>query len=102
LPQNTKKCLLTLLCFLVNYFHFLKYTFRGAATLCLPTFRLLLPQSVIPMYKRVARWFVFKPKIQIWVNFGGSCNVRCWYILRTLGPFYGLMLNFTNICYSSW
>jgi hypothetical protein len=25
---------------------------------------------------RVARWFVFKPKIQIWVNFGGSCNGR--------------------------
>jgi hypothetical protein len=21
---------------------------------------------------RVARWFVFKPKIPIWVNFGGS------------------------------
>jgi hypothetical protein len=36
---------------------------------------------------RVARWFVFKPKIQIWVNFGGSCNGRCWCILRTLGPF---------------
>jgi hypothetical protein len=25
---------------------------------------------------RVARWFVFKPKIRIWVNFGGSCNGR--------------------------
>jgi hypothetical protein len=23
---------------------------------------------------RVARWFVFKPIIQIWVNFVGSCN----------------------------
>jgi hypothetical protein len=23
--------------------------------------------------RRVARWFVFKPKIPIWVNFGGSC-----------------------------
>jgi hypothetical protein len=41
-------------------------------------------------YSRVARWFVFKPKIQIWVNFGGSCNGRCWYILWTLGPFYGI------------
>jgi hypothetical protein len=39
---------------------------------------------------RVARWFVFKPKIQIWVNFGESCNGSCWYILWTLGPFYGL------------
>jgi hypothetical protein len=27
---------------------------------------------------RVARWFVFKQKIQIWVNFGGSCNGRRW------------------------
>jgi predicted RNA-binding protein YlxR (DUF448 family) len=34
---------------------------------------------------RVARWFVFKPKIQIWVNLGGSCNGRGWYILWTLG-----------------
>jgi hypothetical protein len=23
-----------------------------------------------------ARWFVFKPKIQIWVNLGGPCNGR--------------------------
>jgi hypothetical protein len=30
-------------------------------------------------------------KIPIWVNFGGSCNGRCWYILMAiwsiLGPF---------------
>jgi hypothetical protein len=26
---------------------------------------------------RVARWYIFKPKVQIWVNFGGSCNGRC-------------------------
>jgi hypothetical protein len=30
---------------------------------------------------RVAGWFVFKPKIQIWVNFGGSSNGKSWYIL---------------------
>jgi hypothetical protein len=30
---------------------------------------------------RVARWFVFKPKIPIWVNFGGSWNGKSWYIL---------------------
>jgi hypothetical protein len=29
---------------------------------------------------RVARWFVFKTKIQIWVHFRGSCKGR-WYIL---------------------
>jgi hypothetical protein len=32
---------------------------------------------------RVARWFVFKPKIQNWVNFRGSCNGTGWYILRS-------------------
>jgi hypothetical protein len=50
---------------------------------------------------RVARWFVLKPKIQIWVNFGGSCNRRCWYMLWTLGPFYGLLLYFMDIWNSS-
>jgi hypothetical protein len=30
---------------------------------------------------RVARWFIFRQKIIIWVHFGGSCNVRCWCIL---------------------
>jgi hypothetical protein len=30
---------------------------------------------------KVARWFVFKPKIRIWVNFGGSWNEKSWYIL---------------------
>jgi hypothetical protein len=28
---------------------------------------------------RVARWYIFKPKIPIWVNFGVSYNGRCWY-----------------------
>jgi hypothetical protein len=38
-----------------------------------------------------------KTKIQIWVNFGGSCNLpkmlvyfmSIWYILRPFGIFYG-------------
>jgi hypothetical protein len=29
---------------------------------------------------RFDSWCVFKPKIQIWVNFGGSCNGKCWYM----------------------
>jgi hypothetical protein len=29
----------------------------------------------------VARWFIFKPKIQIWMHVGGPWNVKCWYIL---------------------
>jgi hypothetical protein len=56
--------------------------------------------SIFGHCTRVARWFVFKPKIQSWVNFGGSCNGRCWYILCTLGPFYGLLLYFMDIWYS--
>jgi hypothetical protein len=51
---------------------------------------------------RVARWFVFKPNVQIWANIGEFCNGRCWYILRTFGPFYGLLLYFMEIWYSSW
>jgi hypothetical protein len=42
---------------------------------------------------RVARWFIFRPKIAIWVNFGGSCNGRCWYILWTFGLFYNHLIN---------
>jgi hypothetical protein len=30
---------------------------------------------------RVARWYIFRPKIAIWVNFEGSCNGRYLYIL---------------------
>jgi hypothetical protein len=30
---------------------------------------------------RVARWCILKPKIQIWVNFGGPWNEKGWYIL---------------------
>jgi hypothetical protein len=27
--------------------------------------------------KRVARWFIFKPKIEIWVHFGGPYIGKC-------------------------
>jgi hypothetical protein len=30
---------------------------------------------------RVARWFLFKPKIPIWVNFGGPWKGKRLYIL---------------------
>jgi hypothetical protein len=36
-------------------------------------------------WTRVARWYVFKPKIQIWVNYVGPGNGRCWYILWPFG-----------------
>jgi hypothetical protein len=49
---------------------------------------------------RVARWFVFKPKIPIWVNFGGSCNEKSWYILWPFGLFYGHWKYLMAIWYS--
>jgi hypothetical protein len=51
---------------------------------------------------RVARWFVFKPKILIWVNFGGSCLLyfmTIWPILRPLEIFYGHLIYFVAISY---
>jgi hypothetical protein len=33
--------------------------------------------AIFSMQSRVARWFVFKPKISILVNFGGCCDGRC-------------------------
>jgi hypothetical protein len=36
---------------------------------------------------RVARWYVFKPKILIWVHFGGPWNEKSWY---TIWPFGNL------------
>jgi hypothetical protein len=41
---------------------------------------------------RVARWFVFKPKTLIWVNFGGHWNGKCCYILRPFGQFSGRLV----------
>jgi hypothetical protein len=34
---------------------------------------------------RVARWYIFKPKIPLWVNFRGSWNGKGWYILWPFG-----------------
>jgi hypothetical protein len=42
---------------------------------------------------RVARWFIFKPKIPIWVDFGVPCIA---------GIFYGQLVNFLAICYILW
>jgi hypothetical protein len=40
---------------------------------------------------RVARWFIFKPKIR--VNFGGSWNAKGWCILRPFGIYYGHLVH---------
>jgi hypothetical protein len=47
---------------------------------------------------RVARWFIFKPKIPFWVILGGSCNGRCWSILLPFVLFYCHLFYFTAIC----
>jgi hypothetical protein len=48
---------------------------------------------------RAARWFVFKPKIPVWVNFGGSCNGNCQYILCPFDLFYVHLEYFVSILY---
>jgi hypothetical protein len=47
----------------------------------------------------VARWFIFEPKIPIWVNFGGPYIGQCLYILWPFGVFNGHLEYFMTICY---
>jgi hypothetical protein len=54
----------------------------------------------IAMRNRVARWFIFKPKTQIWVNFRGPLNGKCCYILWRFGIFYRHLGNFMTIRYN--
>jgi hypothetical protein len=42
---------------------------------------------------RVARWNIFKTKIPNWVNFGGSYNGTCWYILRSVDLFCSYLVH---------
>jgi hypothetical protein len=49
---------------------------------------------------RVARRFIFVPKIPIWVYFGGPWNGECWCILWTFGQFYRQMIYFITIWYT--
>jgi hypothetical protein len=51
---------------------------------------------------RVARWFIFKPKIPNWVNVGGSCHGRFWYILGSFGKFTGHFVYFKAIWNILW
>jgi hypothetical protein len=64
------------------------------------------------VWARVARWHLFKPKIPIWVNFGGYYNGRCWnvllpfglftaisYILWSFGIIYGYLVYFSPFWY---
>jgi hypothetical protein len=46
---------------------------------------------------RVARWYVFKPKISIWVNFGGPWNGKGWHTVWPFGIYYGHLVYFMAI-----
>jgi hypothetical protein len=37
----------------------------------------LLDKMEVQVQARVARWYIFRPKIAIWVNFEGPCKGRC-------------------------
>jgi hypothetical protein len=50
-------------------------------------------------WTRVARWFVFKPKIPLWVNVVGSCYGKSWYILWSFDLFYSHWKYFMAILY---
>jgi hypothetical protein len=51
---------------------------------------------------RVARCYIFRPKIAVWINFGGPCNGRYSYISWTFGLFYGHLIYFMDIWYILW
>jgi hypothetical protein len=58
--------------------------------------------SVVWLASRVARWKIFKPKISIWVNSGGSWNGICWYSLWRFVLFYCHFVYFVVIWYILW
>jgi hypothetical protein len=55
-----------------------------------------------PVQSRVARWFVFKPKIPIWVNFGGPRNEKGGYNLWPFGIYYFHLVHFMVIWVILW
>jgi hypothetical protein len=51
---------------------------------------------------RVARWFVFKPKIKIWIKFRGPWRGKCCHILWPFGIFYCHLVYFIAVWCSLW
>jgi hypothetical protein len=55
-----------------------------------------LPTRPVPktpaVVDSVARWYIFKQKIQIWVNFRRHCNGGCWYFLWPCCLLFGKMV----------
>jgi hypothetical protein len=64
--------------------------------ICWSTFRAICSQNhLVTLFgavpTRFTRWSIYF-QIQVWINFGGSCNWRFWYILCPFGMFYGHLL----------
>jgi hypothetical protein len=49
------------------------------------------------VWRRVARWFLFRPKLLIWVYFGGPWNAKCCFILCPFGIFYSHLVYIFNV-----
>jgi hypothetical protein len=85
-----------------------KFRLEGNAPIYLQSSIFLQPQSLyfpnafLSLLCKVARWYIFKPKIQIWVIFGGLCNERCWYILWIFDLFYSHSVHFMDIWCILW
>jgi hypothetical protein len=50
------------------------------------------------MLNRVARWYILRPKISIWVNFGWTFNGRCLYILWYILWQFGIFSPYILVC----
>jgi hypothetical protein len=44
--------------------------------------------------------YIVSNQIPIRVNFGGSCNGRCWHILSPFGLFYNTLVHFMSVSYN--
>jgi hypothetical protein len=45
---------------------------------------------------------ILRPKIPIWVYFGGPWNGKCWYILWPFGIIYDHLVNYMAVWYCMW
>jgi hypothetical protein len=61
-----------------------------------------VPNIVFHLADRVARRYIFVPKLPIWVNFGGPWNGKCWHIFCPIGIFNGYLIYFRVIWYILW
>jgi hypothetical protein len=43
--------------------------------------------------------YILRPKIALWVNLGGSCNERCWYILFAI---WSILFAIWSILFFIW